>query len=115
MLSVVIVDCCYFSVPVPSQAPQNFTIVSTTSDTITVAWSFLDVEDINGILLGYRFHYKNINLTTPWSKIDTGNSILALTPVITFHVYKLRLCGFTAVGEGVHTETAVVLISGKGR
>ena len=82
---------------------------------MTVTWSFLDIEDINGILLGYRFYYKNINLTTPWSKIDTKNSTLALTPVITFHVYELRLCGFTAVGEGVNTETAVVYIPGKGK
>ena len=113
--NVLYVNFLFLAVLVPSEAPGNFTVMNIT-DTISIQWSAIDIESINGILLGYHLYYKIVNLSDSWSNATTDNSTLALSvfPVKALRTYELQLCGFTAVGNGVCTPKVVVTTPGTG-
>ena len=95
---------CFFYA-VPSQGPDNLQATNDGSKSrLFVKWDSIPVDKRNGILLGYHVnHRKSGSLGATKNVSVTGNS-LVLTELETYTWYDVRVCGFTAVGDGVCSE-----------
>uniref|UniRef100_A0A4W4EWH0 Cell adhesion molecule DSCAM n=1 Tax=Electrophorus electricus TaxID=8005 RepID=A0A4W4EWH0_ELEEL len=92
---------------VPSRAPENVVTTATTPETISLSWSPLPKEALNGMLLGYRIIYwanlpdgelgeiKNITTTKP---------SLELEGLEKYTNYSIQVLAYTQAGDGVHSE-----------
>uniref|UniRef100_A0A671KNH8 Cell adhesion molecule DSCAM n=1 Tax=Sinocyclocheilus anshuiensis TaxID=1608454 RepID=A0A671KNH8_9TELE len=92
---------------VPSRPPENVVTTATTPETISLSWSALSKEALNGMLLGYRVIYwanlpdgelgeiRNITTTKP---------SLELERLEKYTNYSIQVLAFTRAGDGVRSE-----------
>ncbi|KTG42252.1 hypothetical protein cypCar_00015976, partial [Cyprinus carpio] len=92
---------------VPSRPPENVVTTATTSETISLSWSALPKEALNGMLLGYRvIYWANLpdgelgeirNITTTKPSLD-------LERLEKYTNYSIQVLAFTRAGDGVRSE-----------
>uniref|UniRef100_A0A672PG70 DS cell adhesion molecule n=1 Tax=Sinocyclocheilus grahami TaxID=75366 RepID=A0A672PG70_SINGR len=82
---------------VPSRPPENVVTTATTPETISLSWSALSKEALNGMLLGYRVIY--------WANLpDGGVPISELERLEKYTNYSIQVLAFTRAGDGVRSE-----------
>jgi len=88
---------------VPSAAPGNFNVTSTSSLSLDVSWDAIPEEQQQGLLLGYVVYYKIKGSSVEQNKtVGPAQSILKLTG-LQYKIYVVRVAGYTAVGLGKST------------
>ncbi|CAH3165785.1 unnamed protein product [Porites lobata] len=102
---------------VPTAPPQNFSIFSTSSTTIGVAWDRLPSEHRRGVILGYKIFYeRNARIHRVSRSIESGEQIaeansvrLDIVGLEKFTNYCVWGVAFNRMGIG--NETQVLCIS----
>lgn len=102
---------------VPTAPPQNFSIFSTSSTTIGVAWDRLPSEHRRGVILGYKIFYeRNARIYRVSRSIESGQQIaeansvrLDIVGLEKFTNYCVWGVAFNRMGIG--NETQVLCIS----
>ncbi|XP_060626285.2 cell adhesion molecule DSCAM isoform X5 [Anolis sagrei] len=92
---------------VPSSPPENVQAIATSPETISITWSTLAKDALNGILQGFRVIYwanlldgelgeiKNVTTTQP---------LLELDGLEKYTNYSIQVLAFTRAGDGVRSE-----------
>ncbi|KAG9510748.1 Protein sidekick, partial [Fragariocoptes setiger] len=95
----------------PSASPANITVLPASSTSISVRWSSVPRKQRNGVIRGYKIRHQ---IDKPGSiveyKIIDNNSTkyCVLTDLKQHTFYKVSLCAFTSVGDGVFSNVASV-------
>uniref|UniRef100_A0A8B9JCL0 Down syndrome cell adhesion molecule b n=1 Tax=Astyanax mexicanus TaxID=7994 RepID=A0A8B9JCL0_ASTMX len=92
---------------VPSRPPENVVTTATTPETISLSWSALPKEALNGMLLGYRVIYWANLLDGELGEIKnvtTGKPSLELENLEKYTNYSIQVLAFTRAGDGVRSE-----------
>ena len=89
---------------VPSVAPGNFKLSSSSSLSLDVSWDAIPVKQRQGILLGYRVYYRKENGTERNEAVEPNQLSYKITG-LEFASYSVKVAGYTAVGEGVFTAS----------
>ena len=77
-------------------------------------WDSIPVEMRNGILLGYHVYYQESLSSDDIKNATKTTTYVVLTGLETYTSYDIRVCGFTAVGDGVCSEvTALTRSNGR--
>lgn len=85
----------------PSLAPKNLRAHNTSSTSLLVAWTLLPVNQVNGILLGYKVTYKKHGkIFAREQNFNTTLNFTILTGLEKFTVYDVNVSAFTLVGNG---------------
>ena len=100
----------FYSV-VPSKPPGNVTLLSAHESAITVTWSPIRNESVNGMLLGYKVYHRSILGNGSYSMITVGPT--ALKTIISDNlkytdIYEIKVAGFTRVGVGVMSQSYAI-------
>ena len=100
----------FYSV-VPSKPPGNVTVLSAHESAITVTWSPIRNESVNGMLLGYKVYHRSILDDGSYSTITVGPT--ALKTIISDNlrytdIYEIKVAGFTRVGVGVMGQSYAI-------
>ncbi|KAL9953500.1 hypothetical protein ACROYT_G040923 [Oculina patagonica] len=91
---------------VPSRAPSNITFTNVRSTEITVNWSPLAEQYVNGLLLGYRIYFKKTGYYSIYSNVSSVNvtnpntTRITLTGLNPGQRYDIYVSAFTSKGEG---------------
>nr|XP_021534878.1 Down syndrome cell adhesion molecule [Neomonachus schauinslandi] len=92
---------------VPSYPPENVQAIATSPESISISWSTLSKEALNGILQGFRVIYwanlmdgelgeiKNVTTTQPSLELDGLEK---------YTNYSIQVLAFTRAGDGVRSE-----------
>ncbi|XP_033002943.1 Down syndrome cell adhesion molecule isoform X1 [Lacerta agilis] len=92
---------------VPSSPPENVQAIATSPETISITWSTLAKDALNGILQGFRVIYwanlldgelgeiKNVTTTQPSLELDGLEK---------YTNYSIQVLAFTRAGDGVRSE-----------
>ncbi|XP_055975300.1 cell adhesion molecule DSCAM isoform X1 [Sorex fumeus] len=92
---------------VPSYPPENVQAIATSPESISISWSTLSKEALNGILQGFRVIYwanlmdgelgeiKNVTTTQPSLELDGLEK---------YTNYSVQVLAFTRAGDGVRSE-----------
>ena len=91
------------SISVPSAAPANFILSSSSQLSLTASWDAIPVKQQQGKLLGYQVFYKKEGHGNEQNG-TVGPDQLNYTIIdLEFASYSVRVAGFTAVGIGNST------------
>jgi hypothetical protein len=91
---------------IPSNAPSNVNCVSFSSQSITVSWDNLQPENINGVLKGYRVHYRPTNNKDVIKNEVTASQIkLTLFGLQKSTNYSIAVNAFTKIGDGAASDS----------
>jgi len=88
---------------VPSAAPGNFRVTSTSSLSLDVSWDAIPEEKQQGKLLGYHVYYKIKGSAVEQSKTVVSTQLALKLQDLEFATYVVRVAGYTAVGVGNST------------
>ncbi|KAM7133274.1 cell adhesion molecule DSCAM isoform 3-T3 [Molossus nigricans] len=92
---------------VPSYPPENVQAIATSPESVSISWSTLSKEALNGILQGFRVIYwanlmdgelgeiKNVSTTQPSLELDGLEK---------YTNYSIQVLAFTRAGDGVRSE-----------
>ncbi|XP_012414426.1 cell adhesion molecule DSCAM [Trichechus manatus latirostris] len=92
---------------VPSYPPENVQAIATSPESVSISWSTLSKEALNGILQGFRVIYwanlmdgelgeiKNVTTTQPSLELDGLEK---------YTNYSIQVLAFTRAGDGVRSE-----------
>lgn len=85
--------------------------MSSDASAITVSWSHIQNDSVNGMLLGYMVFYKSLYDDGNYSTITVGPSTLQV--IISEHLsytdmYEIKVAGITGAGVGVMSKSMVV-------
>ena len=98
------ISLTFLSPSVPSQAPPNTVVKSTSTSTIDVTWEPINQAYVNGILVGYEVRYaKDDGSSRPsWKTVtlDAGTNDVVLRDLEYFTRYKVTVCARTSKGCG---------------
>ncbi|KAA0701718.1 Down syndrome cell adhesion molecule -like protein [Triplophysa tibetana] len=92
---------------VPSRPPENVVTTATTPETISLSWSALPKEALNGMLLGYRvIFWANLpdGELGEIRNITTSKPSLELEHLEKYTNYSIQVLAFTRAGDGVRSE-----------
>jgi len=89
---------------VPSAAPGNFSVTSTSSLSLDVSWDAIPREQQQGKLLGYRVYYKIKSSAIEQNKTVASSQLAFKLRNLEYKVYSVRVAGYTAVGVGKSTD-----------
>ena len=92
----------YFTI-VPSAAPGNFRVTSTSSLSLDVSWDAIPEDQQQGKLLGYHVYYKIKGSAVEESKTVVSSKFALKLQDLEFKIYAVRVAGYTAVGVGNST------------
>lgn len=88
---------------VPSAAPGNFNVTSTSSLSLDVSWEAIPEGKQQGELLGYVVYYKIKGSSVERNEtVGQDKSTLTLAR-LQYKIYVVRVAGYTAVGVGKST------------
>ena len=99
-----------FTLSVPSQAPSGFTVVASTSTSITASWQLPPENARHGIITGFKLFYrKKDSVGSPLKLIITGggNHIKDVTGLAKFTEYEFQVLASTSVGDGPQSSVVV--------
>jgi len=91
---------------IPSSAPFSVSCTSFSSQSLTISWDNLPLENINGVLKGYRVHYRPTN-----NKDVIKNEVTASQNKLTLYGlqkntnYSIAVNAFTQVGDGAASDS----------
>ena len=88
---------------VPSAAPGNFRVFSTSSLSLDVSWDAIPEEQQQGKLLGYHVYYKIQSSAVEQNKTVVSTQLALKLQDLEFATYAVRVAGYTAVGVGNST------------
>ncbi|KAL9973643.1 hypothetical protein ACROYT_G020124 [Oculina patagonica] len=88
---------------VPSAAPGNFKLDSSSSLSLDVSWDAIPAEQQQGVLLGYHVYYKIQGNATELKKSVEPKQLTYKLTGLEYKNYVVRVAGFTAVGDGKST------------
>ena len=91
----------------PSQAPSNFTVVVSSSISVTASWKLPPKSSRNGIITGFKLFYKEKSLsglaTTLWIN-DGASHNKTVTGLDKYTEYEFQVLAFTSVGDGPNSS-----------
>ena len=91
-----------YSLTVPVERPGNLQASHGNSKLkLSVKWDSVPVDVRNGILLGYHVYYHESLSSNDVKNITSTKTYVLLTGLETHTSYDIRVCGFTAAGDGV--------------
>ena len=67
-------------------------------------WESIPVDARNGILLGYHVYHHKSGSSGTTKNVSVTATYTVLTGLETYTLYDIRVCGFTAVGDGFCSE-----------
>lgn len=94
---------CLFIFKVPSAAPGNFRVTSSSSLTLDISWDSIPTEKQNGKLLGYHIYFKVNGSAVEFNKTVGPDKLVYQLTGLEFTTYVVRMAGYTAVGVGLST------------
>ena len=87
------------------------TVLSAHESAITVTWSPIRNESVNGMLQGYKVFYRSILGNGSYSTITVGptdfKTIISDNLKYT-DIYEIKIAGFTRVGVGVMSQSYAI-------
>ena len=90
---------------VPSAAPGNFKLGSSSPLSLDVSWDAIPVKQQQGNLLGYQINYTKDVFGNEQS-VTVGPDQLSYTiNGLEFANYSVKVAGYTAVGVGIFTAS----------
>ena len=95
-------DCTFFLI-VPSAAPGNLKVTSTSSLSLDVSWDAIPEKQQQGKLLGYYVYYKIQGSAVEQNKTVGPAQLTYKLTGLEFKRYVVRVAGYTAVGVGTST------------
>ena len=93
-------SCSYLFVIVPSAAPGNFRLGSSSPLSLDVSWDAIPVEQQHGKLLGYYVYYKIRGSAEMHKRSVWPNQTTDKIPGLEYKIYVVSIAGYTAVGVG---------------
>ena len=97
-------------VPVPSESPDNFTVVVSSSTSITASWQLPPSDARNGIITGFKLFFKKKELIDPPIVLTINNRTSRhqrLTGLHEYTEYTFQILAFTSVGDGPNSSVQV--------
>ncbi|XP_031558188.1 protein sidekick-2-like, partial [Actinia tenebrosa] len=93
----------------PSHPPLNLTAHNTSSTSIKATWNEIPQKHKNGIIIGYKIHYKASH-TGNFIKtvINDTERHTELTGLEKYELYSIQILGFTVKGDGNLSEPVIV-------
>lgn len=87
------------------------TVLSAHESAITVTWSPIRNQSVNGMLQGYKVYYGSILGNGSYSTITVGPT--TLKTIISDNlkytdIYEIKVAGFTRVGVGVMSQSYAI-------
>lgn len=99
--------------PVPTKAPTNVKVVSSTSSSIKVSWGPIPEDYRKGVILGYVVFYREQGFM-PWSERDVSVVYSKeLTGLTSGKSYLVRVAGYTKMGRGAKSGPKRIIVGGK--
>ncbi|XP_022806637.1 uncharacterized protein LOC111343720 [Stylophora pistillata] len=95
---------------VPSRPPSNFTVIGTSSTSVTASWQLPPADSRNGIIKGFKLFYKRKELSGAGTLFQINKeSTLSknVTGLDKYTEYEFRVLTFTSVGDGVNSSVVV--------
>lgn len=89
---------------VPSAAPGNFRVTSTSSLSLDVSWDAIPEDQQQGKLLGYHVYYKIKGSAVEENRTVAPSQLALKLRELEYKVYSVRVAGYTAVGVGKSTD-----------
>ncbi|KAG8136504.1 hypothetical protein E2320_005077 [Naja naja] len=92
---------------VPSSPPENVQAIATSPETISITWSTLAKDALNGILQGFRVIYWANLLDGELGEIKNVTTVqpsLELDGLEKYTNYSIQVLAFTRAGDGVRSE-----------
>ena len=96
-----------FTCTVPSAAPGNFKLGSSSPLSLDATWESIPVKQQQGKLLGYRVYYMKNGSRIEKNKSVGLNLLSCKITGLEFASYSVKVAGYTAVGEGKFTESLI--------
>ena len=87
---------------VPSGSPNNLTATTISSTALLIEWQAPDIEEQNGVLIGYNIVYGSSLEST---NVTTLNTEIILDDLDIFTQYSINVSARTVVGAGPVEET----------
>lgn len=94
---------------VPSAAPGNFTLGSSSSLSLDISWNAIPAEWQHGKLLGYYVYYKIEGSAVEQNKSVGSNQLTYKLTGLQYANYSVRVAGYTAAGVGNSTASLIKL------
>lgn len=99
--------------PVPTRAPTNVKVVSSTPSSIKVSWGPIPEDYRKGVILGYVVFYREQG-SMPWSERDVSVVYWQeLTGLTSGKSYLVRVAGYTKMGRGAKSGPKSIVVGGK--
>lgn len=83
----------------PVSPPQNFTVVAVSSTSIFLNWEPPELDDRNGVILGYILSITDVSQNTS-NVVTTSNIAQRIDDLRPFTTYLCSVTAFTVVGSG---------------
>ena len=93
-------NVAYRSLAVPSNAPQNVTIVLLSATSAEIHWDPPPFEDQNGIIQFYTLFITEVDTSRVIEQLRTENASAILQQFRPFHVYQFVIAANTIAGLG---------------
>ena len=96
---------------VPSKPPTNVRAVSQEPSTITVSWSSIPNDDLNGFLLVYKVFYRKAFYAGIYHVVSVEPPVLqvVIANLNSSDLYEVSVAGCTSAGCGVRSEPLFVM------
>ena len=93
------VICVFLLPPVPSKAPDNITIATVTSSTVTFKWQPLARNEANGNVQ-YFVNISSVSSNIFLSSVETNKTIVTITGLFKNTLHIATVTAFTTKGWG---------------
>ncbi|RMX39531.1 hypothetical protein pdam_00006110, partial [Pocillopora damicornis] len=95
---------------IPSQPPRNFSVIVSSSASVTASWKLPSDQSRNGIVLGFKLYYKKTGSSGLPNTLTIRNESVG-TVVVTgldkYTEYEFQVLAFTSVGDGPKSSAEV--------
>ena len=81
----------------PSGIPLNLTGSNSSSTSLYISWSLPNVQDRNGIILGYNISYTSGSIV---NNTSTSETFINITGLMIYTQYDISVAAYTSVGTG---------------
>ena len=94
--------------PVPSDYPQNVSVVIVSSTEIAVSWNEVPAIGRNGIIIQYEVQYELLMILTGDLTLNTSNTSALLRDLQEYTEYNITIRAYTSVGPGPLSPSVMV-------
>ena len=101
-----------FLLLVPTKAPTNVKVVSSTPTSIKVSWGPIPKDDRNGLIQGYVVFYSKQG-SSSWFERQVGLVYSQeLTGLASGKSYIVKVAGYTKIGRGTKSASTSIIVGG---